>query len=268
MRIAFSNLAWDIVDDRSILNLLASAGIRGLELAPAKVFGELIETRESQAKEYRKFAEDAGLEIVAFQAYLFGHPELKLFDDSSRQAFIDFTKKTIEIAAWCGASRLVYGAPKSRDRLGRDMNECKEIAAKAFLEIGEFATGHDVVFCLEPNPPSYNCNFASNAAEAAELVRLVDSSGFRLHLDSACMTLAGDDIADSIDDNDDILAHFHASEPELGDFSAPTIDHETAAQSLKSCDYEGWVSIEMKPPQKAEDDIRRAAAFVLETYGD
>ncbi len=268
MRIAFSNLAWPQETDDDALSLLADCGISGLELAPVKVFGDLEAADERAVTEYRKRAQENGLTIAAFQAYLFGRPELRLFDDSTRQDFVDLTKRTIDIAGWCGANRIVYGAPKSRDRLGREGRECLAIAADTFADIGRYAAERDVIFCLEPNPPAYGCNFACDASTAANLVRLVDSPGFRLHLDTACMTLAGDDIASAIGDNSDILAHFHASEPQLGDFSTPETDHETAAQALRDNDYTGWVSIEMKASSDPLRAVSRAAEYVLETYGD
>ncbi|MEA3249118.1 MAG: sugar phosphate isomerase/epimerase family protein [Patescibacteria group bacterium] len=268
MRIAFSNLAWEPGADDDVLTFLASAGLTGLEIAPAKVFDDVGKTTEAQAAEYRKTVQDKGLSIVAFQAYLFGRPELRLFDDSTRQGFIDFTKRTIDLMVWCGGDRIVYGAPKSRDRLGREFGECREIALRAFSELGAYAANRDVAFCLEPNPPIYGCNFASCASEAAKLVRQVDSPGFRLHLDTACMTLAGDDVARSIRDNADILAHFHASEPQLGDFSAPEMDHTAAAGALRESGYAGWVSIEMKPTENIMTGIRQATGYVLDTYGD
>lgn len=268
MKVAFSNLAWEPEADGAVLDLLAKAGVRGLELAPAKVFGDLAAATERQAAKYRRRVEDKGLAVVAFQAYLFGRPELRLFDDSTRLDFIDFTKRTIDLARGCGAARIVYGAPKSRDRLGRDPRECEEIALAAFADIGAYAAANGVVFCLEPNPPAYGCNFASDAAEAAALVRQAGSSGFRLHLDTACMALAGDDFNRAIRDNADILAHFHVSEPDLKDFAHPHLDHKAAAEALRGAGYAGWVSVEMRPSEHPTEEIRRAADFALTTYGD
>lgn len=268
MKIAFSNLAWGPEADEEVLTLLASSGVRGLELAPVKIFGDIEKATETRAVEYRKSVEDKGLTIAAFQAYLFGRPELRLFDDSTRRAFTDFTERVIDLTVRCGADRVVYGAPKSRDRLGRKEEECREIALRTFSELGVYAAERDIAFCLEPNPPAYDCNFASNAATAAELVRQVDSPGFRLHLDTACMTLAGDDITRTIRDNADILAHFHISEPRLGDFSEPEMDHAVAAAALRESGYDGWVSIEMRPAEDIVAGIRQATEYVLKNYED
>ncbi len=266
MNIAISNLAWDVTRDHETLSILGARGIAGLELAPAKNFGELTEVSNRAVIEYRERIKNAGLEICAFQAFLFGHPELRLFDDDFHRPFIDFNKRVIELAELCGAGRLVYGAPKSRDRLGRGVEECHDIAVRAFTEIGRCAEDHGVIYCLEANPEVYGCSYIYNARQAAELVRDVDSPGFQLHLDTACMTLAGDDIAASIKTNSDILKHFHASEPQLGDFSSPKMNHAAAAAALREIEYRGWVSIEMKQVENQPFGIEQAIGYALENY--
>jgi len=266
MNLAVSNLAWDFADDDRMLGRLAELGVTGLELAPAKLFGDLRTGTEEQARDYREKVRSAGLEIVAFQAYLFGRPELQLFVDDARDDFIAYTKRALDLASWCGARRIVYGAPKSRATGGRPEEECLRIATEAFRDISRYAASRDTIFCLEPNPPAYSCDFASNAAEAAELVRAVDSPGCRLHLDITCMTLAGDDIGEAITANADILAHFHASEPQLGDFTAPGMDHRKAAAALRKAGYEGWVSIEMRQPEDPMAGVTTAVNFVREAY--
>ena len=48
---------------------------------------------------------------------------------------------------------------------------------------------------MEANPPEYGADFVTRAAEAIELVKAVNHPGFRLHLDTGCMTLANDPVA-------------------------------------------------------------------------
>ena len=73
--------------------------------------------------------------------------------------------------------------------------EAEAIAVAAFRELGDCASRHRVIFCIEPNPTAYDCDFITGAGEGADLVERVDCQGFGLHLDTAAMMLAGDPIA-------------------------------------------------------------------------
>jgi D-psicose/D-tagatose/L-ribulose 3-epimerase len=90
----------------------------------------------------------------------------------------------------------------------------------------------------------------------------------RLHLDTACMALAGDDAPERIHAGADLLAHVHASAPQLGAVGpGGPVDHEAIAAALRDVDYDGHVSVEML--RQADDPagtVRRTAEFVRKTY--
>lgn len=127
------------------------------------------------------------------------------------------------------------------------------------------------MFCLEPNPEAYGCDFLTCAREGADFVAAIDSPGIGLHLDAAGMTLAGDDMAAEIERCGPLLHHFHASEPNLGpvDASTSVVEHETAAMALARAGYDGFVSIEMREPDPNDglDAVRAAQRFVANAYG-
>lgn len=125
---------------------------------------------------------------------------------------------------------MVFGSPKNRQRGEMSYAEAFDIAKEFFGEIAKVAHENGVVFCIEPNAPQYACDFVTTAREGADLVRAVNHPGLGLHLDTACMTLAGDDIAISIRENADILSHFHVSSPMLGLVeSGSLVGHSSAA---------------------------------------
>jgi sugar phosphate isomerase/epimerase len=84
------------------------------------------------------------------------------------------------------------------------------------------------------------------------------------------MTLAGDDISESVRKAAPILKHFHISSPYLGLVEErEDVDHQAAAATLKSIGYTGFVSIEMRPdePGKNLERVRTAVTFAQQTYG-
>jgi sugar phosphate isomerase/epimerase len=148
-------------------------------------------------------------------------------------------------------------------------DEAQQIAKEFFAALGEEAQAHDVQFCIEPNAPDYACDFITDAKQGIEIVKEVASPGFWLHLDIACMALAGDDVTQSIHDAADVIRHFHISAPMLGQVEASAaVPHRAAAAALRDINYQGYVSIEMRPGDEGTnvDRVERAVRFAKEVY--
>jgi D-psicose/D-tagatose/L-ribulose 3-epimerase len=82
-----------------------------------------------------------------------------------------------------------------------------------------------------------------NSDEAAYLVHAVGSEGFRLHLDVACMEMAGEEVVEQVRKYKERIRHFHVSAP----FLAP-VKYRKEFRDLRQAlqGYDGCVSIEMK----------------------
>lgn len=271
MKLAISNIAWTNEEEPEIAALLQSMGVKYVEIAPTKLWGEPLSATDEQIEEYIQFWAKYDIQIVAFQSMLFSHPDYKLFESLELR---DLTKNYLQsftgLAGRMGVSRMVFGSPKNRQRNGLDYDAAEVIAEGFFAEIGDVAESNGVVFCIEPNAPQYNCDFVMNAQEGRRLVTRVNKPGFGLHLDIACMALAGDNIEASIIDNAAHLKHFHISSPMLDKVvQRDDIDHDTAARALKEIGYDGYVSIEMRPGEMGENTerVRNAVAMAQEVYG-
>lgn len=258
MKLAVSNLAWHPAEEAEAARQLKAAGVKYIELAPTKQWPDLTQAPTAEVAAYRRFWEDQDFAVVALQAILFGQPDLKLFaDDATRARTLDYLDATFQLAADLGAKVLVFGSPKNRLRGDLSPADALDTATTFFAEAGRRAHAADVVLCIEPNAPQYGCDFVTTAREGHELVARVNSPGFGLHLDSGCMTMAGDAPAD-------VAAypprHFHISAPNLGPVAPAAADYPAFAQALRQIPYEHYVSIEMKP--EAEGNLERTLAAV------
>ncbi len=249
MKLAISNIAWGPLEDSEMLRVLQLEHIHGVEIAPTKMWPTPLEATRRELLEYRAFWEGGGLTIVALQALLYGRPELTIFESAEQRAMtLDYLRRIIDVGAELGAGRLVFGSPRHR-RVGTlSTADALSIAVPFFAELGAHSAAAGVVLCIEPNAPQYGCDFVRTTAEAEELIRLVDSPGFGLHLDAGIMTLVGDAPDESISSTRDLLRHFHVSEPELKRIGLGGVEHEGFAAALRLAGYNEWVSIEMRPP--------------------
>jgi D-psicose/D-tagatose/L-ribulose 3-epimerase len=248
---AVSTIAWPRDQDAAIADVLCRHGIAGIEIAPTKFWPNPLEATGAEIDDYRHSWDARGIRIVAAQALLFGKPELTLFESSeTRQCTLDYLARIVRLCARLGAGTLVFGSPRNR-RIGRMPRvEAYSIAVDFFSRLAETAAREGTCIALEANPPEYGADFVTNAAEAIELVETVNHPGLRLHLDTGCMTLAGDSIRSTFDRGFAPMKHFHVSEPNLDPpTDSGTVDHKSFAEELRRRDYRGWVSLEMREPK-------------------
>ena len=269
MRLAVSNIAWDAADEAAVLPVLRRSGVTGLEVAPRKLFDDPAAATAAERATVRSRYESAGLPIVAMQALLFGRPELDVLADRPvRSRTLDYLRDVVALAGDLGAGALVFGSPRNRRRGALTAAEAWERAVDVFGRLGEHASRHGTVFCVEANPADYGCDFLTTPAEAADLVAAVGAEGFRLHLDAGGVRLSEADPVAAVAAHAAAAQHFHASDPHL----APVLSadpHRAFAAALREAGYAGWVSLEMRRPADDALAVLTAAADNLRRqYGD
>jgi sugar phosphate isomerase/epimerase len=250
MKFSYSNIAWDQKNSEEIFALLKEHKIFGIEVAPTKIWPEWQGANYKSSISYKNEIAKKGFVIPALQAILFNRPEAKLFDVSGEKNLIEHLKIVAEVAEGLGAKCVVFGAPKQRNIGKLTHKEALDHSIPIFAKIGDIFSNHNAIFCIEPNPKKYSCNFINNIDQANELIRKVNHKNFALHLDAAGMFLENDNLADKWDKIFDITHHFHISEPDLGDFDVPQVNHLENFKILEKGGYKGWCSVEMLEPKK------------------
>jgi sugar phosphate isomerase/epimerase len=97
---------------------------------------------------------------------------------------------------------------------------------------------------LEPLAPK-DTNFMNTAADAVELIGMVNSPQCRLLLDCNAMSSEPTPIPDLIRKYAAMLIHFHANDPNLQGPGFGNLDFVPIFQALRDVNYEGWVSVEV-----------------------
>lgn len=267
MKLSVSNIAWPEPLDRKAFSLLRQRGISALELAPTRIWPQWEGATATAARRYRDHLAGEGFAVSSLQSILFGKPACTLFSSAaSREDTLEHLKLCAELAAALGAESLVFGAPGNRKRGDLPELEARAVAIDFFHSAAEIFEAHYVYLCLEANPRQYGCDFLCASGEAATVVESVNSPGIRLHLDTACMTLSGEDMESAIRRNRAYLRHFHVSEPHLGSFSVPQVDHAAAAEALANQEYPHWVTLEMRTSESAIDELETAVRYLAQVY--
>ncbi|MCE9518750.1 MAG: sugar phosphate isomerase/epimerase [Verrucomicrobia bacterium] len=245
---------------------MEAAGVRHLEIAPTRIWPDLATVTEYDARDFAEKIHARGFSICAFQALLFGKPDLHVFGEDKGRACLDHLAKVCRLANWMGARALVFGSPKNRLRGALSIDEANVRAREFFRAAGDRAAVQGVVICIEPNPDIYGCDFLQSAAETASMVRAVDSPGIRMNLDMGELIHHGSDAACAVSDFLPLVGHFHVSEPMLAPFDDTRAAHRAAAMALKEAGYAGIVSLEMKAPPDGLPVVQQALHKMLRVY--
>lgn len=271
MRIAISNIAWDVSDDEAVAALLRRYEVDAIDIAPGKYFPDPRQATPNDVSDVRHWWKSRGVEITGMQALLFGTTGLNLFGDTAtRNAMLGHLDAVCRIGAGLGATRLVFGSPKNRDRTGLGDAQAKTLAIDFFRRLGDIATNHGVQVCLEPNPSCYGANFMTTSVETAAIVSQVAHPAIRMQLDTGAITINSESAEQVIKAHASLIGHIHASEPNLVTLGDGGCDHHTVGQALNATLPEQIVTIEMlaakqEPPLQA---IERALQVAIRYYRD
>jgi sugar phosphate isomerase/epimerase len=267
IKLSVSNLAWGAAHHGDALSLLAGLGVQGIEVAPTKIapWTDLV---PQVLHNYRSEVEAAGLRVSSLQAIFYGvHEAALLRDPAAFRVMTDHMRHVAEVGAILGAEVVVYGAPSTRLRGDLSLDVARVLAAQRVAELGDIAESFGIAIGIEPVPQAYGGDFLTSAFDVIQLVREIRHPFVRLHLDTGCVLLAGDEIDDAIREGFAWLEHFHVAEPHLGDFTRPQAKHKTAAVALRQSGYDRWLVIEMRdPPDNPIRTLCEAIQYVVATY--
>ena len=264
MRLAISNIAWNIEEDTAIAVLLQSYQVDAIDVAPGKYFPEPMQATSDEMTLVRDWWSDRGIEITGMQALLFGTQGLNLFGERTvQQKMLAHLSAICRIGAGLGATRLVFGSPKNRDRTGLSDDETLAIAIDFFRQLGNIALNEGVQICLEPNPPCYGANFMTTSAETSEVVISVDHPAIRMQLDTGALTINSEDIMQVLDKSTAVIGHIHASEPNLLTIGDGTTNHAQFGAAIKEYLPNHIVSIEMLASKEESHLIAIERALVI-----
>ena len=262
MKLSISNIAWDASFEKQVIALLLVNNIVHLDFAPGKFFSDIKNVTDEEILKVKNEWNHKGFSLVGMQSLLFGTSGLNLFDVSTQTRMLEHLKKVCHIGSLTGATRLVFGSPKNRDRSSLDDSQTEDIALNFFFRLGEIAKEENVTVCLEANPTLYGTNFLTTTEEAAKFVRTLNHSNIKLQLDFGTI-YTNHEPAGIIEDVSEIIGHIHLSEPSMAPVTTDDPIHRDLGGSLKKTITKSMLStdiltIEMltSNAEHAEDRIK------------
>lgn len=269
MRLSISNIAWQPEEDQRIATLLEQHQIDAIDIAPGKYFSSPELATKAEIMAVKQWWHERGISIIGMQSLLFGTTGLNVFGDkASRSGLLTRLQAIFRIAGILGATRLVFGSPRNRDRHSLSDQEATDSAIQFFQQAANYAADEGALLCLEPNPVCYGANFMTNSQETALVVKAVNHPALRMQLDTGAITINQEDVAQVLNSYAALIGHVHASEPQLVPLGDNGTDHGKMASALAQSLPKAIVTIEMlaTETEPALQSISRALHVAIQAY--
>lgn len=277
MKLSVSNIAWEAKDDKTIYQKIKDLGFTGLEIAPTRIIPEAPYDHIQEAKSFTdSIQSEYGFTIPSMQSIWYGIQDKVFGTEEERERLTTYTKKAIDFAEAIGCKNLVFGCPRNRaipeteaPKTSITKAAVAQTAVSFFRELGNYAAEHHTIIAMEANPPIYHTNYINTTKEAIELIRTVNSEGFRLNLDVGTM-IENSEAVSILDGAEQLINHVHISEPGLTQIKERTM-HKDLAAFLCSIPYEGYVSIETGKRNSGNstddlNDLFRTMEYIAEIF--
>ncbi len=225
----------------------SECGYEGVEIAPFTIASDVREISPGARSAIRQQAELAGLEIIGLHWLLAKTEGLHLTspDPAVRRRTAAYLEELCRLCADLGGKVMVFGSPQQRDLVpGVSQEQGMDYAAEVFGQVVPMLEQKEVILAVEPLTPA-ETNFLCTASEAVELIERVGSPQVRLHLDCKAMASESIPIPDLIRRYHQLLAHFHANDPNRQGPGFGQLDFLPIFQALGEVGYRGWVSVEV-----------------------
>ncbi len=265
MKLAICNELFEPLDWETTCQRVAGFGYRGIEVAPFTLGPDPAATAQGRRQQWRRIAEDHGLEIVGLHWLLAKTSGYHVTSphERTRRDTVDYLRRLIELTADLGGAVMVLGSPQQRTFPAEQGHESARQCALEVLQglVDELARCR-VVLALEPLGPA-ETNFWNTAAEVRAVVDQLASPWVRLHLDVKAMASENLAMAEIIRQSAGSLAHFHANDPNRLGPGMGLVDHRPIVQALRDIGYRGWLSIEVFDFSPGYDVIARESIRYL-----
>jgi sugar phosphate isomerase/epimerase len=244
---AICNETFDAWPFEKAFAFAAECGYQGIEIAPFTIAQYATDISAARRAEVRRQAERAKLEIIGLHWLLAKTKGFHLTspDAEVRRRTAAYFGELARLCADLGGKIMVLGSPQQRNLApGVTKEQGMKYAAGVLRAVAPALEKTGVVVAIEPLG-LVETNFLTSAADAVELIELVDLPRCRLHLDCKAMAAESTPIAELIRKNRQWMVHFHANDPNRQGPGFGELDFVPILKALRQIDYRGWVSVEV-----------------------
>ena len=240
--------------------VMKSCGYAGIEIAPFTLAGDPLDVTPAQRREYANTILSEGLSFVGLHWLLVGPKQIHVTtpDRDLRVRSWEYVGNLVDLCADLGENGvMVFGSPKQRSSTGGlTATEATRHYVEGLATLAPHAEARGVTILVEALPKSQS-DVVNTLAEAAEVVREINSPNIKTMFDSHNSEDETEPHDDLIEKFFPIIKHIHVNEmnghhPGTGDY-----DFQRVFRALDRLGYQGWISLEAFNFDYGADNIAR-----------
>lgn len=247
-RYAMCNEAFDGRPFGTVCRDMKSVGYDGIEIAPYTLARDPMDVNPSLRRELRNLMVDEGIDFVGLHWILVGPETVHVTtpDQTLRERSWRYVRNLVELCSDLGAGGLlVFGSPKQRSATGGSTpEEAKRRFVEGLAELAPYAEERGVTILVEALPHSQS-NVVQTLAEAAAVVREINSPAVRTMFDCHNAEDETEPHSALIERNFDLIRHIHVNEMDGRRPGTGNYDFRSLFRTLDRLGYRGWISLEV-----------------------
>lgn len=247
----FNDKNWEYLIDRS-----SELGYNGIEILPKSA-------KEVPVKKLKEVLGRNGMELCAIGSgagkalknYTFSDP-----DYSIRKKAVDYAISLIQVAGEFN-SMMVIGSMQGTIQKAVSREQTLAWLTECLFQLSEVSEENHVILVFEPLN-RYETNLINTLGQGSELIRDLKVSNIFLLADLFHMNIEEADMAESIKQAGEFIAHYHFVDSNRFAPGMGHIDFKSIAGSIISTGYEGYLSAECFTKNNSELAMNK----IMDTY--
>lgn len=263
---------WSFADS---VRAIRRAGYSGVEIGAFTLGQDPAALEPARRREYRSAIEGEGLQYVGLHWLLATPPGLHVTapDAAQRRRSWDYVRRLADLSADLGpASVMVFGSPRQRSSTGGlTAGQATRHFVEGLAGVAGHAAERGVTILVEALSPDQT-DVITSLAEAAAIVREIDSPGVKTLFDSHNAVAETEPHAALVDRYFDLIRHIHANEMDGKHPGCGNYDFLPVMEVLHRRGYKGWISVETFDfsfgPERIMAESLRHMQSVIEKIGE
>jgi sugar phosphate isomerase/epimerase len=212
-KLSISHLAWLSNNNKKNANILKLFKVKYIDIVLSRYFPNLESIKRNKLISIKNYWKEHSINIYGMQSILFGYENLNIFQSKfDREKLLYLFKKINFAAKTLGIEKITFGCPKNRNINKSKYNE--KVAINFFRDVSLILT-KNITLCIEPIPMVYGNNFLRTTEETADFVKKINKKNIKLQLDTGCIKINKESLADIVTKYKSIVGHIHISEKNL-----------------------------------------------------
>lgn len=212
-KLSISHLAWLSNNNKKNANILKLFKVQYIDIVLSRYFPNLESIKRNKLISIKNYWKKHSINIYGMQSILFGYENLNIFQSKfEREKLLHLFKKINFAAKTLGIKKITFGCPKNRSINKSKYNE--KVAINFFRDVSLILT-KNITLCIEPIPMVYGNNFLRTTEETADFVKKIKRKNIKLQLDTGCIKINKESLADIVTKYKSIVGHIHISEKNL-----------------------------------------------------